>query len=110
MESKIVKFRPYLIDLILKGEKTSTWRLFDDKNLSVGDEITLMNWTTKEIFAKATITKVKEKTLGTLQNKDWQGHEKFNSEKAMYKEYQKYYPNKIVNENTIVKMIWFEIR
>jgi hypothetical protein len=38
---KIVKFRDYLVPLVLSGEKTSTWRLFDDKNLSAEDEIEL---------------------------------------------------------------------
>lgn len=32
-ESKALKFTPELSAKILSGEKTSTWRLFDDKNL-----------------------------------------------------------------------------
>jgi hypothetical protein len=31
---KTLKFYDNLIPLILSGEKTSTWRIFDDKNLS----------------------------------------------------------------------------
>ena len=38
---KVLKFREYLVPLVLSGEKDSTWRLFDDKDLSVGDEIEL---------------------------------------------------------------------
>ena len=34
---KLVKFRDYLVPLVLSGEKDSTWRLFDDKGLSEGD-------------------------------------------------------------------------
>lgn len=36
-ESKTLKFTPELSAKILSGEKTSTWRLFDDKNLQKGD-------------------------------------------------------------------------
>jgi hypothetical protein len=39
---KTLKFRKTLSELILKGEKTATWRLFDDKNLKEGDEIVLV--------------------------------------------------------------------
>ena len=40
---KILKFKNELVSLISSGEKDSTWRLFDDKNLQEGDEVILVN-------------------------------------------------------------------
>jgi len=52
---KTVKFRDYLVPLVLSGGKTSTWRLFDDKDLSVGDEIELREFGADIGFAYAQI-------------------------------------------------------
>src|ERR1700722_8296304 len=95
MESKIIKFRDNLAKLVLAGEKDSTWRLFDDKDLSKSDEVELMNWDTKEVFAKATLTEVREKKMGELKDADFDGHEKFANEEEMYKTYRTYYGDKV---------------
>ncbi len=105
---KTVKFRPYLIPLVLRGEKTCTWRLFDDKDLKEGDELSLLNWETKEEFAKAVITKIEEKKLKDLEESDFEGHEKFESDEKMYETYRKYYGDK-VTPDTIVKMVDFKL-
>ena len=39
---KTLKFKKVLSELILKGEKNTTWRLFDDKDLVAGDDITFL--------------------------------------------------------------------
>ncbi len=104
---KIVKFRSNLVPLVLSGEKTSTWRLFDDKDLSVGDQIELREFGKDASFATARITKLVEKPFGNLTQKDKQGHETFVSDKEMYKIYAGYY-NTAVNHSTLVKVIWFE--
>lgn len=49
-----------------------------------------------------------EKPLGKLTTQDKTGHEKFNSEKEMYKAYKKYY-QKEVGPETLVKIIRFKI-
>lgn len=105
---KTLKFRKNLSDLILLGEKTTTWRLFDDKDIQVGDKLSLLVWETKEEFNKAIVTEVKEKQFKNLTENDWQGHEKFENDKEMYKTYSKYY-NQPVTENTIVKIIKFKL-
>ncbi|MDO8260759.1 MAG: ASCH domain-containing protein, partial [Candidatus Magasanikbacteria bacterium] len=74
---KKIKFTDKLTNLILSGKKTSTWRLFDDKNLSEGDEVILVNKQTLEDFASAVIEGVAEKKLGELDDKDWEGHERY---------------------------------
>jgi hypothetical protein len=106
---KTLKFRDSLSKLILQGEKNTTWRLFDDKNLSVGDVVSFLVSETKEEFAKAKLTEVKEITFGKLTDKDWDGNEKFSSDEEMYKTYLKYY-NRQVDKESLVKIIKFELQ
>lgn len=105
---KVLKFRPHLVKLILEGSKTTTWRLFDDKNLQAGDKLTLQNWETGKDFASAEITEITEKKLGELESSDFDGHEKFADQKDMMKHYQEYYGDKVTLD-TIVKIIKFKI-
>ena len=106
---KTLKFRTNLVGLVKRREKTSTWRLFDDKNLSIGDELELVEWETKQPFGTAVITKVVEKPLGQLSEADKEGHEKFESDEAMYVTYSGYYST-AVDADTLVKLIWFELK
>ncbi len=105
---KTLKFRKNLSELILKNEKTTTWRIFDDKDIQIDDIIEFLVWETKEQFAVARIIDVVEKSFKELDEKDLDGHEKFNSKEEMYATYTTYY-NKTVDENTIVKIIKFEL-
>ena len=69
---KTLKFRKSLSKLILQEKKYATWRLSDDKNLSVGDIISFLVWETKEEFVKAKIIEIKETTFGELTDEDWE--------------------------------------
>ena len=105
---KTLKFKSHLVKLIKEGKKTSTWRLFDEKNLAVDDEVALYEEGIEKSFAIATLTHVTEKTLGSLTDADWIGHERFTSTEDMYATYRSYYgPN--VSEDTTVKIITFSI-
>ena len=103
---KTLKFAPHLVEKILSGEKTSTWRLFDDKELTKGDELSFVNKETGEEFGKAVITELHSKTLGTLTDEDQEGHERFASEEEMYATYRGYYGNQ-VGVNSVVKILSF---
>jgi hypothetical protein len=103
---KTLKFRPHLSEQIIAGTKTATWRLVDGKDLQINDEIEFMNWETKEVFGTGTITALITKTLGTLEESDWIGHERFNSEEDMYATYRTYYGD-TVRPDTEVKIITF---
>lgn len=105
---KRLKFAEHLTPLIIDGSKTSTWRLFDDKDLQVGDELLLVDQTGKEAFAQAKIVSVREKALGEVVESDFNGHEKFESCKKMIEAYRGYYGNS-VTEDTPVKMVHFKI-
>jgi len=103
---KTLKFYTPLANLICKGEKYTTWRLFDDKNLQVGDAIQFVNKDTGDVFGHGEITHLKETTLGDLQEEDWKGHEKFTSLEKMYSTYRGYYGDE-VNTETKLKVIHF---
>lgn len=109
MEKKTIKFRSELARLVLAGEKDSTWRLFDDKNLQEGDEVDLINWDTKEKFAEAALIEVREKKMGELEDADFIGHETYADRDEMYRTYRTYYGDKVGPE-TIVKIIRFKLK
>ena len=106
---KTLKFRESLSRLILQKEKDTTWRLFDDKNLSKGDVVSFLIWETKKEFTKAKLVDIKETTFEELTEEDWDGHEKFSSDEEMYEIYSKYY-NRQVDKNSPIKIIKFELQ
>ena len=103
---KVIKFRDNLVPLVLSGEKTSTWRLFDDKNISVGDKIELREFGKDTSFASAKVIKVIEKPFKGLTAADKAGHEPFVNPEEMYTTFSGYY-DRPVGPNTLVKIIWF---
>jgi hypothetical protein len=105
---KTVKFESSPVLLITSGEKTSTWRLFDDKDLSIGDEIALQKFGHDKPFAKATIVEVVRKPFRELTDKDKTGHESYESDDEMYATYSGYYKTK-VGQETEVKIISFAL-
>lgn len=105
---KTLKYIENLVPLILSGEKDTTWRLFDDKDLQTGDEIEFLVAETKSSFAKAKLIKVKETTFRELTDEDWSGHEKFNSNKEMLRHYSELYKTEVTYD-TPLKVIWFEL-
>lgn len=94
--------------MILLGKKNSAWRLFDDKNLSEGDDIELREFGAQNAFATARITKVVEKKFSQLTKTDKEGHEAYGSDQEMYDTYSGYYDTE-VGPDTYVKLIWFEL-
>jgi len=50
---------------------------------------------------------MQEKRLQDLQDDDYIGHERFESEEKMYETYRGYYGEGVTPE-TLVKIIWFE--
>lgn len=105
---KTLKFKDHLARMILKGEKTCTWRFFDDKDLKKDDELVLINADTGEEFARALILLVYEKMIGDIDGADFVGHEPFESEEEMYRIYKSYYGEK-VNKETLMKIVRFRI-
>lgn len=104
---KTLKFDAKLVPLVLSGEKYVTWRLFDDKDLKIGDELELIDWESGKKFGNAKIVNVREKRLGEIGQKDFEGHERFGNKGEMLETYRKYYGGK-VDWNAAVKIIEFK--
>lgn len=105
---KKLHFSSDLVPLILSGQKVSTWRLWDNKNLQKGDIVDFLESGTEKRFATTRLVKVIEKEMGNLTDEDKNGHEKFTNDKEMYKTYSGYY-KRPVDSKTKVKVIWFEL-
>ncbi|MFA5987349.1 MAG: ASCH domain-containing protein [Candidatus Paceibacterota bacterium] len=105
---KTIKFTQKLADEILAGRKTATWRLFDDKNLSEGDVVELAVKESLKKFADAKILSVKEKTLGQIEDEDYAGQVKDESQSKMLETMRKHYGGQVTLE-TPVKIIRFEL-
>lgn len=105
---KTLKFLPNLVREIKEGKKTSTWRLFDDKNLSVGDRVSLLDKDSKIKFAETSIVKIREKKLSEIDEKDFDGHSKYTSKDEMLKSFQEFYGD-AVTFDTPIKIVEFGV-
>lgn len=105
---KTIKFRHSLVENILNQEKTTTWRLFDDKDLQVGDDIELIDWESREMFSKGRIVNVYEKKISEIEDSDYKGHKKYGNLQEMINGFREFYGDR-VNKSTIVKIIEFKI-
>jgi hypothetical protein len=104
---KKLKFMGNLPEKILNCKKTSTWRVNDEKNIVLNDELSLCNLQGEE-FAKAIVIYVKETKFKDLTENDWEGHEKYSSEKEMYVAFSNMYKTEILPE-TKLKIIKFSL-
>ncbi|MEX0930615.1 MAG: ASCH domain-containing protein [Candidatus Paceibacterota bacterium] len=105
---KTLKFAHNLVGKIIDGSKTVTWRLFDDKDLLVGDRLQFINGDTRDGFAEAEIVAVQEKKLGEIEEADCVGHEKYADQEEMLETYRGYYGDS-VDRDTAVKIIEFKL-
>ncbi len=108
---KTLKLEHELADLVRAGKKSSTWRMFDDKNVSAGDEVELVDKVdparpeTWLVMGTARIGQVIEKELGTITAEEMQEH-KYASFDEMLTTYREYYGSD-VSATTIIKIINF---
>lgn len=111
---KAIKLDHALAELVRAGKKTATWRIYDDKDLHVNDEIELIdkvdpkNPETWVRVATAVIDTIVEKRLGDVAESDYKGHESFASQVEMLQTYQHYYGPQVTLK-TPVKMVHFSI-
>lgn len=104
---KTLKFVEPLPELILAGTKTSTWRINDEKNIVIDDELSFCNTAGKE-FARAKVVEVLFARLGNLTVKEKEGHESYASEQEMYHTFSQFYKLPVGPE-TEVKIIKFKL-
>jgi ribonuclease HI len=109
---KTLKLDHQLANEVKSGKRTTTWRLFDDKDLSVDDRVVLIDkvnprehnsW---QAFGEATINKVVEKHLGEISKSDYGASEPHIATEDMLAGFQRYYGDS-VSLKTPVKIIHF---
>jgi len=105
---KRLKFLPKHIPLILSGEKTATWRMKDEKNLTTGDEVELVDRESNQPFAKAVLTSVKATNITDFGNEDKAGNLEFQSKEAMLEWFRHTY-GEDVTMGTPLKIVRFEV-
>jgi ribonuclease HI len=110
---KTLKFNHNDAQQVLAGEKTTTWRLYDDKDLSVDDEIKFIDKVspedpdTWEVIGKAVVTEVREKKLKDVTKEDMEGHAVFSSPEKALKYYKDIYGERVTLD-TIIKIVFFK--
>lgn len=82
-------------DDLLTGKKIKTWRMFDDKNLQVGDVVEFVDAETGEKWTVATIISIEMKSFGAITDTDFDGHNPYPSREAMLATYRGYYGEKV---------------
>lgn len=111
---KIIKFDHNLSELIERGVKQSTWRLFDDKDLSVNDEIRLVDKVDPDdpkswrVIGQGKIKEVVEKQFGDISESEMLEHG-YKSKDEMLRIYKGYYGDR-VSWQTPIKVIYFEFK
>ncbi|HSW99249.1 MAG TPA: reverse transcriptase-like protein [Candidatus Saccharimonadales bacterium] len=111
---KTLKFRHRFADAIRKGIKTTTWRVDDTKDISVNDDLELIDqvdpadarsW---RVIGTARVEAVVEKRLGDVNETDLQGHESFASREEMLSRYTRI-AGRQVGLDTPIKIIHFKL-
>ena len=106
---KTLKFKFHLVNQILSGSKTVTWRLFDDKDLKVGDELDFVNADSVESFGGAVILETYEKKLGEISDEDFIfSNYKKETPEELLNHYRNIYGDK-VDWDTMVKVVKFKL-
>jgi len=109
---KALKLDHELAEAVRAGTKTSTWRVFDDKDLAVNDHVILIDkvdphdrnsWTP---FGEADIERIVEKRLADIGPEDYDGHEEYSSLQEILETYRHYYGNGVTLQ-TPVKILYF---
>ncbi|MFB6209678.1 MAG: ASCH domain-containing protein [Candidatus Nanohaloarchaea archaeon] len=104
---KNLKFQDPLPEMVLSGEKNTTWRIDDEREITVNDILSLRTVEGEE-FARAKVLWTKMTTFDSLSEEDRRGHESFESEEEMLQTYSDYY-DMDVDGDTEVKVIRFEV-
>ncbi|HEX5447665.1 MAG TPA: reverse transcriptase-like protein [Candidatus Saccharimonadales bacterium] len=110
---KTLKFDHEAAQEVLGGQKTATWRLFDDKDLSVNDQLRVIDKVNPDdgnswrVIGEAVVTEIVAKKLGDVTDKDMAGHEIYRSKDEMLEVYRRRYGER-VNLDDPVKIVYFK--
>ena len=109
---KTLKFDHDEAQDVLSGKKSATWRLYDDKDLSVNDRIKVIDKInpddekTWQVIGEAKVNEIVEKKLVDVTDKDMAGHEVYRSKEEMLETYKRRYGDRVTLDEP-VKMVYF---
>jgi len=109
---KQIKFNHNFAELIRQGKKTATFRMYDDKDLSVGDQVELLDKVdsdrpaTWKAIGIAQINSIVEKRLVAISEEDLYDCEQYETREELLDAYRKYYGMQVTFD-TPVKVIRF---
>lgn len=98
---------------VLSGKVSSTWRLYDDKDLTVNDAVALIDKVdpaapqTWRVIGVATITRVVEKRIGDIEQSDMRAGEDFDSPEILLEAMRQRYGMN-VEWDTAIKLVYFD--
>ncbi|GAC1387736.1 MAG: hypothetical protein NVS1B7_2870 [Candidatus Saccharimonadales bacterium] len=104
---KALKFNANAIPFIITGTKRTTWRLLDDKNLSVDDEVEFINSATGEAFGLARLTQITIKRLADVDLVSDETEEAYSTLEQMIQSFRHYYGSSI-SLGSHIKIIQFD--
>lgn len=109
---KKLKLDHDLATAVKNGDKKSTWRLYDDKDIAVGDTLELIDKVdakrpeTWQPFGTALVDQVIEKRLRDINNSDMSGHGLYESLDVLLADFRAFYGPQVTLD-TPVKIIHF---
>lgn len=113
MSMKTLKLDHELVELVISGNKTSTWRVHDDKNLSVGDEVSIVDKVdpklaeTWKVIGTVRIHRIDAKRIDEVTMSEMAEHG-YMSTDNMVTVFKQYYGDNI-SKATEIKLLYFEV-
>lgn len=104
---KRLKFSAPFPKRILDGLEDTTWRINDEKNIAVGDVLSLCGNDGVE-FAKARVVEVGETSFGSISDEMLEHNSEFGTKEELYLGYSRYYGIPI-GDDTQLKVIKFRL-
>ena len=101
---KALKFTPDQIPDIVNKSRFATWRLFDDKQLNVGDKVQFINSENGQVFGSAVIDEIIIKRISDLTESDKMGNEYYKDQASILTALCHYYGSNI-NPESVIKVI-----
>jgi hypothetical protein len=86
IELKGLRFAAPYPPILFTGEKNKTFRVTGGERFNAGDFISL-RYVDGEEFARAVVLEKYRKRFEELNERDWEGHERFASPEEMYRTY-----------------------
>ena len=105
---KVLGFATTLVPLVLSGAKTTTWRLYDTRDLKPGQLVLFEETVTRKPFAFALIKRVRTKRFADVIDRDFEGHEKYEDTQTMYETFRSYYGN-LAAPQAPLRIVQFEL-